>query len=526
MRNKFSIIKTVFFLFLFFYAEAAFCQQADDDADANDPMTVLQSDIYVEYNDGKLPGTSSKGVNLYVRKKDGVKSVLLVETSTDPERKMDNYAYRAEQFNPVNGHERRLLNGNFLESRGARYSLVSSSVINHPKLGECFLIYIPPVIVYGYLWERHGSVTLGKGTFVNIRTFEKKYADYTGRYKDNPFVFDFNSVPPNSSEMEAQKKKWLDAEEEAKRRQAEIEAQEAERRRQSKLANEEAARKRKQAIEEEMEARKKQALEEEMEARRKQAELAEKEAERKRQEKLAQEEAERKKEEARKAEEEARRKQEELAKKEEASVELVGGIDPKAAKKFKEISSGGGGLITYSKGPQTLTKDLVKLMDKIEPKDKVDIVFAVDTTGSMKNDMKTLRAKWVPELRQQLREFKDIRMGLLCYRDYKDDYSLNGLPVKMFDFTSDIDKFVKYLNTPVIKGLEGGDVPEAVYEALFASIYFYKWRDDAEKVIILIGDAEPHRTPRGTKKITQKTVTQGAKKKGIKLNCIIVPNTK
>ena len=219
-------------------------------------------------------------------------------------------------------------------------------------------------------------------------------------------------------------------------------------------------------------------------------------------------------------------RQEELAKKEESSVELVGGIDPKAAKKFKEISSGGGGLITYSKGPQTLTKDLVKLMDKIEPKDKVDIVFAVDTTGSMKNDMKTLRAKWVPELRQQLREFKDIRMGLLCYRDYKDDYSLNGLPVKMFDFTSDIDKFVKYLNTPVIKGLEGGDVPEAVYEALFASIYFYKWRDDAEKVIILIGDAEPHRTPRGTKKITQKTVTEGAKKKGIKLNCIIVPNTK
>ncbi|MBR6145272.1 MAG: cell envelope integrity protein TolA, partial [Treponema sp.] len=336
MRNKFSIIKTVFFLFLVFYAEAAFCQQADDDADANDPMTVLQSDIYVEYNDGKLPGTSSKGVNLYVRKKDGVKSVLLVETSTDPERKMDNYAYRAEQFNPVNGHERRLLNGNFLESRGARYSLVSSTVTKHPKLGECFLIYIPPVIVYGYPWERHGSVTLGKGTFVNIRTFEKKYADYTGRYKDNPFVFDFNSVPPNSSEMEAQKKKWLDAEEEAKRRQAEIEAQEAERRRQSKLANEEAARKRKQAIEEEMEARKKQALEEEMEARRKQAELAEKEAERKRQEKLAEEEAERKKEEARKAEEEARRKQEELAKKEEASVELVGGIDPKAAKKFKE----------------------------------------------------------------------------------------------------------------------------------------------------------------------------------------------
>lgn len=541
MRNKIFYVKIVLSLVLLFKAAGAFCQQDLSAGEADDPMTVFQSDIYVEYNDGKLPGTDPKGVNLYVRKKDGVESVLLVETSTDPEGKMDNYAYRAEQFNPVNGHERRLLNGNFLESRGARYSLVSSTVTKHPKLGDCFLIYIPPVIIYGYPWERHGSVTLGKGTFVNVRTFQKKYADYTGRYKDNPFVFDFNSAAPNSKELAEQKKKWQEAEEEAKRKQAELEAQEAERRRLSRLANEEAARKRKQAIEEEMEARRKQAelaqkeaeqkrLEEERlreeEARRKQEELAQKEAERKRLEKLAQEEAERKKEEARKAEEEAKRKQEELAKKEKESVELVGGIDPKAAKKFKEISNAGGGLLTYSKGPQTLTKDLVKLMDSIEPKDKVDIVFAVDTTGSMRNDMKTLRAKWVPELRKQLREFKDIRMGLLCYRDYKDDYSLNGLPVKMFNFTSDIDTFVKYLNTPVIRGLEGGDVPEAVYEALYASIYFYKWRDDAQKVIILIGDAEPHRTPRGPKKITQKTVTEAANRKGIKLNCIIVPNTK
>ena len=68
MRNKIFYIKIVLGLILLFNL-GAFCQQADDDADANDPMTVLQSDIYVEYNDGKLPGTSSKGVNLYVRKR-------------------------------------------------------------------------------------------------------------------------------------------------------------------------------------------------------------------------------------------------------------------------------------------------------------------------------------------------------------------------------------------------------------------------------------------------------------------------
>jgi hypothetical protein len=45
--------------------------------------------------------------------------------------------------------------------------------------------------------------------------------------------------------------------------------------------------------------------------------------------------------------------------------------------------------------------------------------------------------------------------------------------VKFFDFTPDMNIFVKNLNAVVIHGNEGGDVPEAVYEALYSSISFF-----------------------------------------------------
>ena len=32
-----------------------------------------------------------------------------------------------------------------------------------------------------------------------------------------------------------------------------------------------------------------------------------------------------------------------------------------------------------------------------------------------------------------------------------------------------------------IKGNEGGDIPEAVYEALYGSINFYDWAEDSQR---------------------------------------------
>ena len=165
-------------------------------------------------------------------------------------------------------------------------------------------------------------------------------------------------------------------------------------------------------------------------------------------------------------------------------------------------------------------------LDNINPKNMVDVVFAIDATGSMKDDIEQLRKEWVPRLINSLKDFKDIRFGLLLYRDYGDNFKYKNLPVKFFDFTEDVEIFNKNLNGFKINGKEGGDIPEAVYEALYASLEFYAWRQDAQKKIILIGDAEPHPAPRGTKKYTKEFVQKIAAEKQIKIDAIITPDEK
>ena len=97
------------------------------------------------------------------------------------------------------------------------------------------------------------------------------------------------------------------------------------------------------------------------------------------------------------------------------------------------------------------------------------------------------------------------------------------LPVKCFDFTRSFKTFKEQLYSIKILGREGGDIPEAVYEAMFAASEFYKWRGDAQKEIILIGDAEPHPVPRGTGKYSKGYVMALAESKNIKIHSILLP---
>ena len=372
--------------------------------------------------DGKIIG-----YHLYIKKLEGLESVLLTETTKDPEGKTDNYAYRAFEFNEINGNEKRILDGSELKSEYSKYSLVDSSAESDKMFGEAFHIFIPQTLRYGYPWSRSGTVEIKRGTFINIRAFSTKYADYSGEFYENPYMFDF-------------------AQEEFK-----------------KTDNSKSP-----AIKEN-------------------ADFIETNSE---QEK-------------------------------EISV-LTDAYNPIASAKFEELSE----ILIYSKGPKTIINDIMTALYEISPKEDADVVFAVDTTGSMKDDIEMLRKEWLPHLAAGLKEFRHIRLGLLLYRDYGSNYNYKGIPVKFFNFTDDVAAFTKNLNAFTILGTEGGDIPEAVYEGLYGALEFYKWNPDAVKKIILIGDAEPHPTPRGSGKYTKELIRKTALKKGISIKAIITPDEK
>ncbi len=145
-------------------------------------LKLTQSDFYIE------PADEDGAYHLYIRKKYGIESVMLVESNKDPAGKKTNYAYRALEYNPINGDEVRILNGKVLNSKESKYSLIDSSAEENAVFGKAFHIYLPKKIVYGYPWSRNGQVELDKDFFVNIRSFGKKFADYSGGFLDNSFT--------------------------------------------------------------------------------------------------------------------------------------------------------------------------------------------------------------------------------------------------------------------------------------------------------------------------------------------------
>ncbi len=120
------------------------------------------------------------------------------------------------------------------------------------------------------------------------------------------------------------------------------------------------------------------------------------------------------------------------------------------------------------------------------PVRKFDLLLAIDTTGSMGDEIAYLKS----ELRSILNEIRrshpglDIRLGLVAYRDEGDDYVTRTYP-----FVSSLDSMQANLQTQYAAG--GGDYPEAMDLALARAVA-QDWRPDAVKSLLLVADAPPH----------------------------------
>jgi len=362
---------------------------------------LAAADLTVGASDVRIIQSPEGGYHLYIRKKPDVYSVLLTETTRDPAMKADNYAYRALEWNAINGDEKRMLDGAFIPPEKGLWSLIDSTVESDTPVGEAFHIWIPWVVAFGYEWSRHGEIQVLDGTFLNIRAFAKPYGDYSGAFQDNPFRLRVTQKPVEKP-----------------------------------------------------------------------------------------------------AEPEPKDPPDETA------------YMKDTVESFSDLAKASDGEIKYARGPD----DIVPLIEELltPPGDKaLDLVFVLDATESMKDDTERVRELLEPLLSRLLPEYPAWRVGLVLYKDYFEDFLVRtACPL-----TEDLAKFQKSLDSYHVQG--GRDIPEAVYEALDGALAL-PWNPEADRRIILIGDAPPHPKPR--RKVTKDTVFAEAAEKGVSMDVIILPH--
>ena len=146
---------------------------------------------------------------------------------------------------------------------------------------------------------------------------------------------------------------------------------------------------------------------------------------------------------------------------------------------------------------------------------KVEVVFALDTTGSMSGLIQTAKDKiWsIASSMAAAEPAPEIRIGLVGYRDRGDQYV-----TQVVDLSSDLDSV--YARLMDFQAAGGGDGPESVNQALHEAVTRVSWSQDpnAYQVVFLVGDAPPHMDYQDDVKYPE--TAAAARRRGIVINTV------
>jgi hypothetical protein len=123
------------------------------------------------------------------------------------------------------------------------------------------------------------------------------------------------------------------------------------------------------------------------------------------------------------------------------------------------------------------------------PTPRVEVVFCLDTTGSMEGLIEGAKQK-IWSISNKIvggEPTPDLYIGLVGYRDYGDQYVTRVHPLD-----DDLDRV--YENLMSFRADGGGDTPEHVNRALHDAVHAISWSEDLEtlKLLFLVGDCPPH----------------------------------
>lgn len=116
----------------------------------------------------------------------------------------------------------------------------------------------------------------------------------------------------------------------------------------------------------------------------------------------------------------------------------------------------------------------------------LDVAFVIDTTGSMGNDLSSVKAHADQLARAVIDGFHNGRVSVTQFKDHPDQGDAFAARLEV-GLTTDVTQVQAALNR--LSAYGGGDYPEAVLSGVMTALDGVAWRDGATKVAVVIGDA-------------------------------------
>lgn len=152
---------------------------------------------------------------------------------------------------------------------------------------------------------------------------------------------------------------------------------------------------------------------------------------------------------------------------------------------WSRLSTATAGTTVESKQADDVPVLIRRIFDEGLPTGPVDVVFVVDTTGSMEDDIDAVKRDMRTILEHLRERNPDYRVGVVAYRDIHDEY----LTRTHVELTSDEGRIDAAIAAITVTG--GDDWREHVYAGIHTALR-QPWRPGVSQHIILMGDAPPH----------------------------------
>ncbi len=155
------------------------------------------------------------------------------------------------------------------------------------------------------------------------------------------------------------------------------------------------------------------------------------------------------------------------------------------------VDTGGVGVADLSESDFEVTENDVTQTDNFqvippetsEGSRRSDIIFVVDDTGSMGDEITSVRENIIAFADSLTASSIDFSLGLVTYKDNVTVFNSGSL-------TSDAETFKTWIDGLSASG--GGDIPENAFGAIELAVSDFTFRPGSQKIVILITDAASH----------------------------------